>query len=301
MGFEGLIFTDALNMKGAADFSSAAEINVEVIKAGNDVLLMPGDIPGTISKLKEAVKEGIFTEERLDHSVRKILKAKYWAGLRAFSPISLENLDEDLNGTDAEALHYKLVENATTLLKNDKQLFPIKDLEGTKIAYVKLGDGSNDTFLSRLNDYAQVDVITGRTLDQVIHRLEPYNLVIVGFHKSDANPWKNYKFANKELVWLQEIARTKPVILDIFASAYSLLDVKSFTNIESILVSYQNSDIGQDVSAQQIFGALTAKGRLPVSIHDHFPVGSGLNSTNLNRLSYGVPESVGMSANYYNV
>ena len=155
---------------------------------------------------------------------------------------------------------------------------------------------SNDTFLSRLNDYAQVDVITGRTLDQVIHRLEPYNLVIVGFHKSDANPWKNYKFANKELVWLQEIARNKPVILDIFASAYSLLDVKSFTNIESILVSYQNSDIGQDVSAQQIFGALTAKGRLPVSIHDHFPVGSGLNSTNLNRLSYGVPESVGMSS-----
>ena len=141
MGFEGLIFTDALNMKGAADFSSAAEINVEVIKAGNDVLLMPGDIPGTISKLKEAVKEGILTEERLDHSVRKILKAKYWAGLRTFSPISLENLDEDLNGTDAEALHYKLVENATTLLKNDKQLFPIKDLEGTKIAYVKLGDG----------------------------------------------------------------------------------------------------------------------------------------------------------------
>lgn len=296
MGFEGLIFTDALNMKGAADFSSAAEINVEVIKAGNDVLLMPSDIPGSIAKLKDAIKEGIITEVRLDHSVRKILKAKYWAGLRTISPISLENLQEDLNGTDAEALHYKLVENATTLLKNDKQLFPIKDLEGTKIAYVKLGDGINDTFLSRLNDYAQVDVISGKTLDQVMHRLKPYNLVIIGFHKSDANPWKNYKFANKELVWLQEIARNKPVILDIFASAYSLLNVKSFTNIESVLVSYQNSDISQDVSAQQIFGALTTKGRLPVSIHDHFPVGSGLNSTNLNRLSYGIPEMVGMSS-----
>ncbi len=296
MGFEGLIFTDALNMKGAADFSSAAEINVEVIKAGNDVLLMPSDIPGSISKLKQAVEGGILTEERLDRSVRKILKAKYWAGLRTFSPLSLENLQEDLNNVNNEALHYKLVENATTLLKNDKQLFPIKDLEGTKIAYVKLGDGSNDTFLSRLNDYAQVDVISGKTLDQVMHRLQPYNLVIIGFHKSDANPWKSYKFANKELVWLQEIARNKPVILDIFASAYSLLDVKSFTNIESVLVSYQNSDISQDVSAQQIFGALTTKGKLPVSIHDHFPVGSGLNSTNLNRLSYGIPESVGMSS-----
>ncbi|QCX39979.1 beta-N-acetylglucosaminidase [Aureibaculum algae] len=294
MGFKGLIFTDALNMKGAANFSSPAEINLEVIKAGNDILLMPLDIPESIAKLKKAVTDSVITTKRLDESVKKILKAKYWAGLNNYKPIELKNLNEDLNGQDAEVLHYKLVENATTLLKNELDLFPVKDLAEAKIAYVKLGDADNTTFINRLNDYTQVDVVSGKNLNDVIKKLKDYNLVIIGYHKSNESPWKGFKFSNKELVWLQEIARNNRVILDVFASAYSLLDIKTFTNIESVFVSYQNSIISQDISAQQIFGALSAKGRLPVSIHNDFKVGSGINSSNLYRLSYGVPESVGM-------
>ncbi|PID69632.1 MAG: beta-N-acetylglucosaminidase [Flavobacteriales bacterium] len=296
MGFKGLIFTDALNMKGAADFSTSADVNLEVIKAGNDILLMPQDVPATFNKIKQAVLDSTITEARLDTSVIKILKAKYWAGLRDYKPIKTDNLQQDIGGEEAEVLHYKLMENATTLLKNELEVFPVKDLKETKIAYVKLGDADNTTFINRLNDYAQVDVISGKRIDGIIKRLKPYNLVIIGYHKSNENPWKGYKFTNQELVWLQEIARNKKVILDVFASPYSLLDIKTFTNIESVLVSYQNSRIGQDVSAQQIFGALTTKGRLPVSINNDFKVGSGLNSTNLYRLSYGLPEQVGMSS-----
>lgn len=296
MGFKGLIFTDALNMKGAANFATPADVNLQVLKAGNDVLLMPEDVPNTFNKIKQAVVDSIITEERLDSSVIKILKAKYWAGLRNYKTLRLDNLHQDINGVDADVLHYKLMENATTLLKNELDVFPIKDLKEAKIAYVKLGDADNTTFINRLNDYAPVDVITDKRIDGIIKKLKPYNLVIIGYHKSNDSPWKDYKFTNKELVWLQEIARNKKVILDVFASPYSLLDIKTFTNIESILVSYQNSKIGQDVSAQQIFGALTAKGRLPVSINNDFKVGSGMNSNNLYRLSYGVPEQVGMSS-----
>jgi len=295
MGFKGLIFTDALNMKGAANFSSSAEINLEVVKAGNDIITMPEDIPGSFIALQKAVADSTITIARLDESVEKILKAKYWAGLRNVEPISLKNLSDDLNGQDAEVLHYKLVENATTLLKNELDVFPVKNLTEAKIAYVKLGDDDNTTFINRLNDYTQVDVISGKRLDDVIKKLKNYNLVIVGYHKSNESAWKKFKFSNKELVWLQEIARNNRVILDVFASAYSLLDIKTFTNIESVLVSYQNSRISQDVSAQQIFGALGTKGRLPVSINNEFAIGSGINSNNLYRLSYGVPESVGMS------
>lgn len=296
LGFKGLIFTDALNMKGAANFATPADVNLQVIKAGNDVLLMPEDVPGTFNKIKQAVLDSVITEARIDTSVIKILKAKYWAGLRNYETIKLDNLHRDINGVDAEVLHYKLMENATTLLKNELDVFPIKDLKETKIAYVKLGDADNTTFINRLNDYAKVDVISDKRIDGIIKKLKPYNLVIIGYHKSNDSPWKDYKFTNQELVWLQEIARNKKVILDVFASPYSLLDIKTFTNIESILVSYQNSKIGQDVSAQQIFGALSAKGRLPVSIHNDFKIGSGMNSTNLYRLSYGIPEQVGMSS-----
>ncbi len=296
LGFEGLIFTDALNMKGAANFSSSAEINLEVIKAGNDVLLMPNDIEGTFTKIRAALESGELTEDRINHSVKKILKAKYWAGLYAIKPISQENLQADLSTIYDDVLHHKLVKNSITLVKNDKSTFPIKDLIENKIAYVKLGDADNSTFVERLRDYANVDVIKGKTLDMLLHNLKAYNLVIIGYHKSNANPWKGFKFKNKELVWLQEISRKKHVVLDVFASPYSLLDIKTFTNIEAVVVSYQNSKIAQDVSAQLIFGAGSAKGRLPVSINNDFALGHGITSSNLKRLAYNFPEEVGMSS-----
>ncbi len=296
LGFEGLIFTDGLNMKAAANFSTSADINLAVVKAGNDILLMPNDIEGSFKKIKEAVLDGSITEERINHSVRKILKAKYWAGLYKVEPIAIENLKADLNTIDDDILHHQLVKNSITLIKNKQSTFPIKDLAAQKIAYVKLGDAENTTFVERLNDYAKVDVVKGKTLDVLMKNLKLYDLVIIGYHKSNAHAWKGYKFKNKELVWLQEIARKKRVILDVFASPYSLLDVKTFTNIDAAVVSYQNSKMSQDISAQLIFGAGVTKGKLPVSINEDFVAGHGLISSNLKRLAYTFPEKVGVSS-----
>jgi len=296
MGFEGLIITDALDMKGSANYSSPSDVNLAAFLAGSDILLIPHEIPKTVEKIKKAILDNKLVEQQLNYSVKKILKAKYWAGLKNYKPVELENLQEDINTVTDEALHYKLVENSITLLKNNGEDFPIKNIADTKIAYVKFGDADNTTFLERLNDYTQVDVVSAKNLDQIINKLKPYNHVIIGYHKSNANPWKDFKFTNKELVWLQEIARNKCVTLDIFASPYSLLDMKTFTNIESVLVSYQNSKIAQDISAQMIFGALATKGKLPVVINEEFTEGFGLQSIDLKRLSYGLPEEVGMSS-----
>ncbi|MFB0938159.1 MAG: glycoside hydrolase family 3 N-terminal domain-containing protein [Urechidicola sp.] len=295
MGFEGLIITDAMNMKASADFSTSEDINLEAILAGNDLLDIPLDIPKTVAKFKEALASGVLTEERLDESVKKILKTKYWAGLNNYHPIEMHNLLSDINTIEDELLHRKLVENSITLLKNDADIFPVRHLDRQKIAYVKLGDDDNTHYVRMLKRYAQVDVIEVDKLDGAMALLKPYNLVIVGFHKSNAHPWKGYKFADKDLVWLQEIARVKKVILDVFASPYSLLQIKTFTNIEGILVSYQNSETAQELSAQMIFGALSTKGKLPVSIKENFAEGDGINSNELRRLGYSIPEDVGMS------
>jgi len=195
-----------------------------------------------------------------------------------------------------EMLHHELVKGSITLIKNSKSIFPIQDLVKNKIAYVKLGDDGADVFVNRLNDYAQVDVISADRLDELISKLKPYNLVIIGYHKSNAHAWKDFKFKNQELVWLQEIARQKKVIVDVFASPYSLLDLKSFNNIDALVLSYQNSEISQDISAQLIFGAGMTTGKLPVSISSNYKAGHGYVSKNLRRLSYGIPERVGLSS-----
>ena len=296
LGFNGLVITDGLNMKGASNYATSAEIDLAALQAGNDLLLIPQDVPASVRLIKQAILLKTLSEERLNFSVRKILKAKYWMGLHNYQPVVLENLSTDLNRTKDELLHRKLVENSITLVKNKEQNIPLANLDYQKIAYVKLGDDVGYHFVNMLKNYTKVDVIADSNLDGLLKKLQPYNQVIIGFHKSNAHPWKSYKFKQKELVWLQEIARQKNVILDVFASPYSLLQLKSFTNIESLLVSYQNSKLAQEISAQIIFGALKTKGKLPVSIGKEFKVGFGIDTYDLARLEYSIPEAAQLSS-----
>ena len=296
LGFEGLIFTDALTMKGAADFSDTGDIDLAAFKAGNDVMLMSEDVEIGIDKIMNAFTNGEITEARLAHSVKKILMAKYKVGLHNYTPIGLYNLDNDLNRLKDDILYEALLENAITVVENKNNLVPLTRLETKTMAYVALGDDDGSHFYSTLKKYTKIHKITADKLDVLMTKLQSYNTVVVGFHRSDENPWKSHKFSNKELVWLHEIARTHNVILDVFVKPYALNDLKSIDNIESIIVSYQNSKIAQEKSAQIIFGALPSKGKLPVSIGSFFKAGDGLQINSLERLGYTTPERVGMSS-----
>ncbi len=296
LGFKGLIFTDALTMKGASNFSAPGDIDLVAFLAGNDVMLMSSDVSMGIKKFVEAYKKGTITEKRLAHSVKKVLQAKYKAGLNKYSPIGTYNLVEDLNRIEDDALYEELMEEAITVVRDSTNMLPLRHLETKSIAYVKLGDDDGKPFLNTLKKYAKVHEVKANKLDELIVKLRAYNTVIIGFHRSNDNPWKSYKFSNKELTWLHEIARTNNVILDVFAKPYALLDIKSVTNMESIIVSYQNSKIAQEKSAQIIFGALAAKGKLPVSAGEFFKVDDGISYNSIERLGYAIPERVGMSS-----
>jgi beta-glucosidase-like glycosyl hydrolase/CubicO group peptidase (beta-lactamase class C family) len=297
LGFLGLIFTDGLNMKGAANYSTSAEIDLAAIKAGNDILLIPQDVPATVELMKKSLTDGSLSIDRINESVRKILLAKYKVGLHDFQPIDTLNLVSDLNRAADEVLHRELVKASMTVIKNKKKILPVQDLKKhKKIAYVPLGDDSGDDFLRILRKYTKVTKVTGDKIDGMLNGLKDYDLVIIGYHKSNKHPWKPFKFSIQELNWLHEISRKHKTVLSVFASPYSLLDVKSFVNVEGVLIAYQNSKQAQEIAAQTIFGAISAKGKLPVSIQEEFPVGTGIETRDLKRLQYSIPESVGMSS-----
>jgi beta-glucosidase-like glycosyl hydrolase/CubicO group peptidase (beta-lactamase class C family) len=296
LGFQGLIFTDALTMKGAADFSETGAIDLAAFKAGNDVMLMSEDVELGIAKIIKAYHSNDITEDRLAHSVKKVLQAKYKVGLHKYEPISLNNLSDDLNRQKDDILYEELLENAITIVKNKKDLLPLRQLETKSIAYVQLGDDSGSTFFNELKKYAKVHAITANSLSDLESKLQPYNTIIVGFHRSNDNPWKPYDFSDEELKWLDDISKKHTMILDIFVKPYALDSLKNINNIESVVVSYQNSEIAQQKSAQIIFGALASKGRLPVSIGKHFSLYSGIYNNEIKRLSYTSPERVGMSS-----
>jgi beta-glucosidase-like glycosyl hydrolase/CubicO group peptidase (beta-lactamase class C family) len=301
LGFEGLVFTDALNMKGASNYKkedgvplAPGDIDLEAFLAGNDILLFSENVPAAIEKIGMAYQNGLISEYRLERSVKKILRYKYFAGLNNYKAIPTENLVNDIYPSSNDALQYQLYENAITVVKNKNSILPIKSLENNKIAYFKLGDDTNSKFVATLKKYTEINEVTSDNIDSLNVKLSNYNTVIVGFHKSD-KAWKKQDFTETELLWLQEIAKKNKVILDVFTKPYSLLSIASFDEIESVVVSYQNSDISQEVSAELLFGAIEAKGKLPVSIGDNFKVNEGLSTEKLNRLGFSTPENVGMN------
>lgn len=294
LGFDGLIFTDGLAMKGATDFKGPGDLEIAVLLAGNDIFLGPENVPLAFQKLETAYADGVITEERLAHSVKKILHYKFKAGLNKYKPIQIANIYNDLNPPQNDALHYKLYENAITVLKNEKEILPIQNLD-QKIAYVKLGDDVNSTFVTTLKKYTEVTEVSNKNVDSLNQELKNYDTVIIGFHKVN-KPWDKQNFTESELFWLQKIAEKNKVILDVFAKPYSLLPVTNFDDIEGLVVSYQNSNISQVVSAEVIFGTVPAKGKLPVSINESFKVNDGLPTEKINRLGFTSPENVGMSS-----
>ncbi|MFM2266223.1 MAG: hypothetical protein RLZ77_1643 [Bacteroidota bacterium] len=292
--FKGLIFTDALNMKAAKNFREPGQIDLEAFMAGNDILLCAEDVPVAKEKICMAYQNGFISEERLAYSVKKILKYKYKTGLRDYKPLDLTSIYTDLNKSENDALHYKLYENAITVLKNKESILPIQDLTKEKIAYVKLGDDTNSSFVSTLKKYTQITEVAHENIDSLQVLLKPFTTVIVGYHKSD-KAWKKTDFTDVELTNLQQIAKNNRIILDVFAKPYSLLPTATFEDYEGIILSYQNSSIAQEVSAELIFGAIEAKGKLPVTVHPELPVNFGLSTPKLNRLGFSTPENVGLN------
>ncbi|BFP42737.1 glycoside hydrolase family 3 N-terminal domain-containing protein [Flavobacteriaceae bacterium GF1] len=298
MGFKGLVFTDALNMQAVSSFAPTGEVELSAFLAGNDMLLMPVDVVNAKKKLLEAYESGRIDENRLAYSVKKILKAKFKVGLQDYKPIDLENLRDDLNTAQDDLVYEKAMENAITVVKNRFSLIPIKKLERKKIAYVKFGDADASHFAGALNRFGEVTVVNAKDMAGYRERLKEFNLVIIGLHKSNASPWKGHRFTENELFWLQEISRmrTHNTLLAVFTKPYALLDVINFDTVDGIVVSYQNSKIAQEKTAEILFGSIGAKGKLPVTASSAFPVNTGMVTKRISRLGYSIPERVGMDS-----
>ncbi|PKD17198.1 beta-N-acetylglucosaminidase [Salegentibacter salinarum] len=296
MNFEGLIFTDALNMKGLTNNAEAGDAELRAFLAGNDVLLMPEKVEVASEVLINAYKNNIITPGRLAHSVKKILQAKYKAGLNEQESVQENFIFEELNSVRDKVLLEELFENALTLIKNNKAVLPVKDIADSRIAYVNFGDADGSMFLNELKRYTHIDWVSATRLSDLQKKLEEYDLVILGYHKPNSSPWASYKFSSGELHWINQIATENKTVLSLFSSPYALRELLGINELEGILVNYQNHPVAQEKAAQLIFGAVEARGKLPVSIGNNFPEGTGYQTQNIDRLAYGLPESVGLNS-----
>jgi beta-N-acetylhexosaminidase len=303
LGFKGLVFTDALNMKGVSSFFVPGEVDARALLAGNDMLLFTENVPNAFLEIKKALANGTINMKEIEEHVYKILVAKYAVGLNNYSPVNMNGIYEDLNSNEAKLVSMKLYENAMTLLENRNNLIPFKNLESRNIAAISIGADLNNEFLNMCKNYAPVTTFALKKdaslndFDFFEKNLYQYNTVIVGIHDMSRNESKNFSISKQTKDFLGNLSKHANVVLVVFGNAYSL---RNFENLAPILLAYEDNDFTRGLAAQALFGGIAIKGSLPVTASNVFKGGDGYVIENAIRLKYTLPEEVGICSKCLN-
>jgi len=207
LGYEGLIFTDALNMKGVSEYDQIGDVDLMAFLAGNDVMLISESVPKAKKVFIKAYENGQLTEERLAKSVKKLLLAKYKAGLHFKAFVGVENLVEDLLDKESEDLERQLFEATITVVKNDLGILPLTKT-AQRIGYLNLGKESGDSFHAMARNYHPVVQLDKGQIDQQIQQIDH---LIIGYHQSDATPWKSFGMTEEEIELIDQLAKQKTI------------------------------------------------------------------------------------------
>ena len=298
MKFRGLIFTDALNMKGVANRKQPGEVELKALLAGNDILLHSQDVSKAKALILEAVSQGLISEKEIDRRVKKVLKAKYWAGLHAYSPIDTYKIADRLTTQKTSEVIEKLYHEAITVAANKDDLLPFRQLDLKKVASLSIGD-EGVTFSNYLNRYAQVDHFrlpkaAGESAHyNLMKQIEDYDVVVVGIMGVSNSPQRGFGVAPGDVALIRELEKRQKVVTVLFGNPYA---AKYLEGLEHLVLAYENSPFTQKLVPQIIFGGRPGKGILPVTVSPQFSEGVGGLMPSQNRLSYGSPETVGMSS-----
>ena len=302
LNFDGLAITDALNMKGVSDFYEPGLLDVKALLAGNDILLFSEDVPKAIAEIKKSILNKEITQKEIDRRCHKILMVKRWLGLHNYKPSNISNIRDSLTINQTELIDKQLIQSSLTLLKNNDDLIPLKNLDTLDIAVVSIGE-EPIYFQDMLSNYTSVkifnikDNISISEQAVLLSKLSEYNLVIASIHKSNANPWKSYQISSNIDILLQSIALQNKMILSVFANPYSINSLLFMNNFDAFLLAYQNSKKSQEETAKSIFGGIGISGSIPVSTN-HFNINYGIK-TNPIRINYVSPQEVPFSDSLY--
>ena len=294
--FEGLIFTDALNMKGVAAYHEPGEVDLKAFKAGNDVLLFAENVPKAISLFKESINKGEISEKDIEQRVRKILKAKYWVGLNKYKAIEMKGLGADLHSEKHKALRYKLYESALTVVNNEDKLLPVQKIKERKFSSVSIGRAKGNDFQKYLSKYANFKHYSvGRKetstakFDAIFNSVKNDDIVVVGVHGIKNRSTGTFGIGREVKPFIDKLRAETKVILVMFGSPYSL---KKYAGAKHLICAYEDNDATRKAVPQLIFGAIGANGKLPVGLSKFTPAGHGEIVYPIGRTGFDYPSNL---------
>ena len=313
--YHGLVISDAMVMKGVLAYAKPGKIEVLALKAGNDIVEYPADVDLAIREIKKALVRKELSWDAINQKCRRVLAAKYWAGLDHPEKISTKNLMTDLNTPQDELITRKMIEASLTLLENKNHLIPLLRLDTLNIACLSIGRRQTTPFQKMLGNYMSISYynlpehFTPAEADSVKILLRKHNLVIVGVHLYEsktrrsmqvgrlqrARPTRPYGMTDKTEELLNSVAASQKTIEVFFSSPYALFEMKQFVRPDALVMAYENQPLVQELAAQQLFGGIGAHGKLPVSLGNYYREGEGIRIDSAIRMGYTIPEEVGLN------
>ncbi|MCW3089022.1 MAG: serine hydrolase [Ferruginibacter sp.] len=306
LNYQGLSFTDALEMQGVKKYFPDGEASVQSLIAGNDMLCLPGDVPLAIEKIKSSIKDNKLSWQDIEEHCKRVLRVKYQYGLAHLQPINTANLTTDLN-SKIPAMRKLIAENALTVLtKTDDSFFslsPAKNNTKNDVVYVGIGISSDNGLAKRLRADYNADVFyfnnmqdATRILSSVYLIKNRYKKVIIGIHGYKRTPSNNFGISPFAINLVNQLQEQTNAVTLVFGNPYA---IKNFCGAKNLVACYEDDDIIQNTAAELLQGKILAKGKLPVTVCDAYPFGSGIISS-ASFLPMAAPDDLKLSSSVLN-
>jgi beta-N-acetylhexosaminidase len=276
--FKGLVVSDAMEMKAVIKYFPGGEADVKAFLAGNDIIELSEDSKRAVKKIRKAIRKKEISTEEFEGRVKKVLAAKYWAGLNRYHDVSTINLTENLNRSAAKELVQKLSDAAVTLVKGDAHTLQLDPLK--KTAIISVGVTRPTTFQQELTKWFPNSAVflVGKNspeneLTGLLETLKQYDQVYVSINDTRARPASQLDYSGEVKSFITALSAHNHTVTAVFANAYAIAGLPGIEKNGALLVCYQMTDDLERSAVKAITRQLKPTGRLPVTINKLFTTG----------------------------
>jgi beta-N-acetylhexosaminidase len=299
MGYNGLTFTDALEMKGVAKYFPGGTISVEALIAGNDMLCLPESVATSIEAIKKAIADKRLSWDDINVKVKKVLLSKYSLGLNQTQFVDTRNLLEDLNAK-TDAIRQEVAQKSITVLsqagtkasRTDYAQIPV--IGKKKVAYVGIGTVELNDFGKRLHEDLDANTFLfsykdgQNKADEILKEVQKdgkYDAIIIGVHGYALKPTDNFGLSPIAIKLYKDLNFIKTITF----TFGNVLATKNFCDAWTLVACYQDDAITQQAAADLLEGKIVSMGKIPVSVCN-FKFGDGIVHGGIKPLRANIPK-----------
>jgi beta-N-acetylhexosaminidase len=300
MGYEGVIFTDGLEMKGVTKYFPRGEVSARAIEAGCDMLCLPESTPDAFEAIQSYIRDGRIAKTEIEKSVKRILLSKFRLGLSTPQYVEPYRVRDDINSYEAVTIKRELTKNALTLVRNADKMIPFLSYSPDDMASLAIGYDRWTPFQYQLNQsgiFNQFNVNSSFNAEKYASMLDYFSkkkIVIVALNNMKPKASDGFGLSQSAKDFVNELAMRTKVILVVFGNPYSL---QYFDGVSNVIMAYNEDKTTQELTAQAMFGVFDFKGKLPVSASEKSKAGMGFKTMKTNKLEWNLdnPEAAGFN------